>query len=175
MHKKIFHTKQALRQALFTLIETIDIQEITVSQICREANINRTTFYKYFALPIDILNEYVEEVSEQALRFIRKQNGVPSKSDTYTIMLDICRIYYENKQLMKIYMACNKTLIPMLQRIFVEFSATSLKENSLKCFLSGGVSAIIFQWSLEDYKQLPEEIATILSHYILQLSSPSGE
>jgi len=172
-NKKIIQTKRALRQALLSLIELKDIHEVTVSEVCREAKINRTTFYKYFSIPLDILVEYVDEICERVFISLGKNYDFTSESNLYEMMLEICRIYYDNKNIMKIYIECNKTLLPIVQQIFVKHNNMDLIENSKIYFISGGVTAIIFQWSVNDYKQLPEEIANVLTKHILGLYSVS--
>lgn len=175
INKKILHTKQALWNALCSLIESKKIQDITVSQICRKANINRTTFYKYYSLPIDILSEHVEEICKQALREINKKYDTSLETDIYHIMLEICRIYYENKQLMKEYVGFNKDLLPIIQKFLGKFFGENvenvLEQNSLNCFISGGVIAIIFQWDMNDYIQPITDIAKMLTQYILRLNT----
>lgn len=42
-------TRAALHGALLQLIEEKEIAQITVSELCREADIHRTTFYKHYA------------------------------------------------------------------------------------------------------------------------------
>ncbi|WP_138750778.1 TetR-like C-terminal domain-containing protein [Paenibacillus sinopodophylli] len=169
-NKKILQTKQALRNALWSLIEWKGIQDITVSQVCSMADINRTTFYKYYSIPLDILTEYVEEMCEQVLQQISKKNDHSSEFNIYSIMLDLCRMHDENKQIMKIYMEFNRVLLPIIQKVIVENLGAQLKEPNQNHFISGGVSAIIFQWSLNGYQQKPEDIAKMLTKYIDRLS-----
>ena len=126
VHTKILRTKQSLRNALWQLIGLMDINDITVSQICSEAGINRTTFYKYYSLPFDILKEFVDEMCEQVLTHIRKKNDTNTEIDIYAIMLDLCRFYYSNKQVMKIYLDYNRTLLPIIQNILAEDLGISL-------------------------------------------------
>lgn len=167
-NKKILQTKKALRNAFSSLIETKSIQDISVSLLCRQANINRTTFYKYYSLPTDILSEYLEEIYEQT---IKPESTISSENDIYKTMCNICQFYYENKQLIKVYIEATNDFIPLIQRFFGKNIRNVLEENNLVCFISGGVSAIIYQWSLNDYKQSTAVIAKILTQYIKQLYS----
>ena len=45
--KRIRRTKKLLRQALTRLMQQKDFQSITVTDVVREADINRGTFYAY--------------------------------------------------------------------------------------------------------------------------------
>ena len=58
-------SKIMLKNALVELLETKPINKITVYELCRSAQINRSTFYKYYGEPHDILNEIVNELLEK--------------------------------------------------------------------------------------------------------------
>ncbi|HBJ00779.1 MAG TPA: hypothetical protein DDY89_07765 [Lysinibacillus sp.] len=107
---------------------------------------------------------------ELSLQQNSEKKGTSSEEDIYRMMLDICRIHYENKQIMKIYMEFHKILMPIIHKALLENLGDQLNESSLNKFISGGVTAIIYQWSLNDYQQLPEEIAVMLTTYIHRLS-----
>ena len=173
-NKKILHTKQVLRDTLCNLIESKNINDISVSEVCREAKINRTTFYKYYALPMDILTEFTEEIMEEALKQI-EINKTPNTGDGfYHTILALCRMYYENKHLMKIYMEFNKDLLHMMQRFIRQNAGKELKDSSLTYFIAGGVTSIIVNWGTNGFKQSPEEVAKVLTRYIVKLHSKTN-
>ena len=48
MDKRIEYTKKTLKDTFLSLLAEKDIINITVSEICKEAGINRGTFYRYY-------------------------------------------------------------------------------------------------------------------------------
>lgn len=50
-------TRAALHRAIFALIRHKPIAEITVAELCREAAIHRTTFYKHYATVADFVGQ----------------------------------------------------------------------------------------------------------------------
>ena len=60
MDKRIVNTKKKLTSTLLILLEKKNINDITVLELCKDANINRTTFYKYYK-DIDDLVVKIEE------------------------------------------------------------------------------------------------------------------
>jgi len=171
MINKIIRTKQALRQALWSISRDKEIEEITVSELCRQANINRTTFYKYYSVPVDLINEYVEEICQHALYEITRNHDPKNEHDLYQIMLDTCHFYYRNQEIISMFVRNGKTILPIMQRFFANGLSNGLKDNSLSSYISGGVSAIILQWGLNGFKQSPEEIADLLTTYTYRLMS----
>lgn len=61
MDLRIVKTKKAIREAFLELRRTLPLEKIKVTDICRKALINKTTFYKYyqdvFALSEELENE----------------------------------------------------------------------------------------------------------------------
>ena len=167
MNKKIERTKQVLLKALLNLIAVKNIKEITVSELCKKARINRTTFYKYYSIPVDILQEFADEI------FLRIADIVTEKSDpdfirsTEINMLKYCKMLYENQEIMRAYMLYAFDFLSVKNSFF---RTESIKVNTMRTFLQGGATAITMHWVLEDFAQTPEEIASILSEYIIRLS-----
>ena len=60
------YTKTVIRQALFDLLQEKPINKITVTDVCKLADINRSTFYSHYedvyALLASIQNELFENV-----------------------------------------------------------------------------------------------------------------
>lgn len=63
--RRIEKTRAALSGAMFRLIGLHDWEEISVSRICAEANIARSTFYLHFASPTELLDDRIATVIGQ--------------------------------------------------------------------------------------------------------------
>lgn len=70
--RKRTHTRPALRQALGRLLEQKHLAEITVAELCREANVNRSTFYRHYDIPQDILEELWQELDGHVLKSLQQ-------------------------------------------------------------------------------------------------------
>ncbi|STY33691.1 DNA-binding transcriptional repressor AcrR [Listeria fleischmannii subsp. coloradonensis] len=62
MDRRIRKTKKAFYEAFLKLLETQNLQQITVTAIVKEADVNRSTFYKHYTEKEDLLNEIIESV-----------------------------------------------------------------------------------------------------------------
>lgn len=56
---KYFNTAQKMDKALIALLEEKTFEYITVSEICKKAGVNRSTFYLHYENTVDLLNETV--------------------------------------------------------------------------------------------------------------------
>ena len=54
---KYFNTAKKMDKALISLLEEKTFEYITVSEICKRAEVNRSTFYLHYENTVDLLNE----------------------------------------------------------------------------------------------------------------------
>ena len=55
-------------QALLDLMEITEYDKISVSAICRKANLDRRTFYRNFDSKTDVLEEYIRLLGEEYIK-----------------------------------------------------------------------------------------------------------
>ncbi len=67
--KRVRCTKNAICGALIKIAQKKEMQKITILELCAEAGINRSTFYKYYGSQYDVLtemgNRFLEEIAQQ--------------------------------------------------------------------------------------------------------------
>lgn len=51
------HTKTYIKQALTQLLKEIELEKISVTQICQKAGINRGTFYLHYLDKFDMIDK----------------------------------------------------------------------------------------------------------------------
>ena len=66
-------TRKNLFEAFWKLYETEDITKITIGKICKIANYDRTTFYRYFVDIDDILNKFEDEIIDNLRKDIKNK------------------------------------------------------------------------------------------------------
>ena len=74
MDKRIERTNTKLRYSLFTLLKKNNLKKITVLELCKEANINRTTFYKYYLDVDDFVNQTEDVLLEELKEEVKNIN-----------------------------------------------------------------------------------------------------
>ena len=157
---RIIKTKRRLFDALHILIEKRSINSVSVSELCRKAHINRTTFYKHYDVPVDIIHEQLDKI-------IEKLSISPQKEAVklYDIMLNICKILLNNKWIITIYQSPNYDLILSLGRTVFPTMQHNIKDHSKHYFISGGILAMTMEWILQGAEESVEYIAMKLTNY----------
>ena len=78
--RRVLKTRQAIEEALASLILKTDYDKITVSALAKEANINRKTFYLHYQSVEDLANEIVQD---EADRIVRKKPWSASRQAAF--------------------------------------------------------------------------------------------
>ncbi len=70
---RIIKTRRDLRAALMHLMETNNFDKINVNEICKEAMVNRMTFYKHYNDKYDLLNDELLEIKRNIAQRMEKE------------------------------------------------------------------------------------------------------
>jgi len=164
-------TEEKIIKAYGTLAFRKPVDKITVSDICREAAIHRTTFYGHFVDMPD-LQTFVETVHFQKSL---ESFSFEKEWSLYDYILSLLKFYYNYQQLLK-----NNLLNPAAESRLEAIVSTNLSSNfeqSYKryfsissmqemryhqTYITAGAVAVIKKWVLSGCRETPEEMADIL-------------
>ncbi len=119
-------TRQLLFHALVEMLGEMDMEKITVTELCRRAGINRTTFYKYYKIPHDVLDDLERSELEATSRTIY---GEADKD-----YVNMVRAFSYMNQNSGVALALNEKSL----KICMEGRFTSAEGDYLASLLSGG-------------------------------------
>ena len=66
---KYFNTAKKMDEALISLLEKKEFAYITVKEICKEAGVNRSTFYLHYENTSDLLKEATQHILDRFLSY----------------------------------------------------------------------------------------------------------
>ena len=163
------YTRMVLKESLLQLLEKKPITQITVKEICEEADINRSTFYSHYSDQYDLLNQIEEEFicdMNETLTMYNENKGEEVVQMTEKLLeyvagnSDVCRtLFSENgdasfkKRVMLI--ASNHTVRRLV------FDDPQVSEYASLFVVSGGVS-VIEKWLENGMDKSPNEMAEII-------------
>ena len=104
---KYFNTAKKMDKALILMLKKKGFEYITVSDICKAAGVNRTTFYLHY--------EHIGDLLDEAARYIIDEFLSYFENDEKLISFNI-----EESELRELVFICDKYLVPYL---------TYIKEN----------------------------------------------
>ncbi len=93
-------SKKMLTNALIRLMATDDYSKITITQICKEADLSRRTFYRLYKTKEDILNEYMDLLTTSFMEKI-KESKPKHYPEVATVYFSFCREHMDFLKLLK--------------------------------------------------------------------------
>ena len=64
-NRRVRLTKRLMKEALLELLEKNELVDISVTAICKTADVHRSTFYQYYTDPADLLRDTEQDVLDQ--------------------------------------------------------------------------------------------------------------
>lgn len=72
---RVRYTKMVIKDAFISLLKEKPLNKVTVKEICGLAEINRATFYKYYADPFDLLDKIEQELLSDLRQSLKSSPG----------------------------------------------------------------------------------------------------
>ncbi len=85
-NQRVVVTKRMLKEGLMRLLKNRPLEKISITELCQEAGINRTTFYRYYELPRDVLTEIQNNFFAETLEHFQKPMSVGDMEGFFTYL-----------------------------------------------------------------------------------------
>lgn len=163
-------SQDSFSMALLALLKQKPYSQITISELCEQANLSRKTFYKYFTG----LDELIDHVYEGfVLAYQRYPVPANGKSECYNSFLHFFSFWYYFRDwvgvLVKNDLWDEDRLMTEQQHSLLaprDWSGTPADGEHnrylLYAFLGVGCVRMIKNWYQEGFKQTPEELAELV-------------
>ncbi len=172
MDRRIKYTKKIIKDTFISLISEKDIKKITVSEICKLADVNRATFYRYYLDVYDLLDkiqeEFIAELKEPYLTNPDRVNSVKSFTK------EILTVFLENKELVKVLFNTNNNIYFLNDVLEVAYymcetrwkndvpNVTQDEVDYAAIFIFNGALGVVNYWVKDGFDKEIEELATTI-------------
>lgn len=170
-NQRIALTKRLLQEGLLRLLEIKSLEKISVTELCREAGINRATFYNHYDSPQGLLAELESKIAQDMQAYMR----APGTKDEMVQQLEsICTYLKENEKTVRILIQCHADddladIFSNLDRHYTHLrigtKQSSLDSDSIhlvSTFLYAGTYNLIMEWLVHDIQKTPRQIAELV-------------
>ena len=151
---------EKIEKAFVEMLQTKELREISVSDICKQTGLNRSTFYANFLDVYDLADKFADKMAEDFSEFLNS-NNVSENTGALLVFKHI----YENQIFYKTYFKLGydkkfKVLTYDTKRAKSDFGDADVKYHIE--FFRNGFNAIVKLWLAEGCKESPEYMAEII-------------
>lgn len=176
--RRVIKTKHAIFKAFVELLNEKDVNQITITDIAKKANINRKTFYNYYSDAYEVMEE-IENLTVEA--FINNIGTVEftNMADFLTeIFIKFTETVNKDLEFFNLLFKTNNRsfLIVKIVEALKEYVQKRIEEsNELDIprfevgsnFYLSGVLSVYMNWFMNNYDQSIEEISALLTELVL--------
>ena len=161
-------TRILFRTALIELMQEKPFNEITIKEICEQADLNRTTFYLHYTDQSALLSDVENEVYQKTLETLK---NVKPSADAPGMIAAFLEYVKSNASLFRVlfFDAGSENF----RRRFIENTLNSLRVNIplscaaeeepyLLCFLTQGSVHVIMEWIRRGFDTESDQLALLI-------------
>jgi AcrR family transcriptional regulator len=179
-------TQESLRHALLELLKIKPLEDISIAELCRLAQINRGTFYSHYKNVHQVFKNYLEVIVED-FRRAYEEPYIKTRFKIENMNSDMIQIFHHVKKYQDFYQIIFDHRIPMMYyyllfdtvRTFIEESLVKNQidkeegtlEDYLLSYQTNAILGLLIEWHRKDYQTNAEELNKQLIT-ILSLNSP---
>ena len=160
-NKRKKESQLKIQKAFVNLIQEKNLNEISVTEICKITKLNRTTFYANYLDVYDLADKFREMMALELKEIYIDEYKNMNKSFDF---LKLFKHIKENQLFYKTYFKLNVNELPIEEYNYN--LADSLYDNKYIDyhieFFKAGLNAIILKWLANDCKESPETINDII-------------
>lgn len=167
-------TKKLLKESVFELMEQKPLNKITIKEICENADVNRTTFYKYYGDQYMLVKDAEDELLKKTSEFLKSLSTdeekvklleeflsyVKANGDTFRILLDRNSDTEFRMRLMNVAM----------EKVMAEKYEPRIKNEDKKyvfcMIIMGGINAIGL-WIDSKFDMPEDEVASLMYKFVM--------
>ncbi|KAF0196192.1 MAG: TetR family transcriptional regulator [Bacillota bacterium] len=177
--RRVKYTKMVLKESFIKLLEKKDISQISIKEICEDADINRTTFYAHYSDQYDLLRKIENELLDNIGAHLDQIDG---NINAVALAEKIFDYLKENAELCKLLLSergdftfQKRVMVLVYDKIIAEITGgnTITKEDAeyVYAFTITGCVGIVQKWLDEDMKKSPSYMAEMVISLTLGLIS----
>lgn len=170
--RKTRYTRRVMKESLFKLLKTKPLHKITVTAICRNADINRTTFYNHYADIYDMVESLEDELIQIIFHNVQTYNLENQTLLEYlTSLLYILKKHHSLLTMVMLdlnHSTFMKKLTDQLQQTIaynIQYTYPSINRSDMNYIIAyqiHGSAYLIQLWIQNDMKDSPEYMAKLL-------------
>ena len=177
-YRSAIRSRKLIRQAFFELLKEKDFEKITVTDIVKKADVNRSTFYAHYPDVLGVIEEIQEEIIEYTQTSMNEMDFKDGLNNPMPHLKHIVKLVEENNELYRLLMtsAIGMKQMEKIKGILIDRTIETLKmpeeqisqkelEFTIRFFMSG-IMALYTQWLNGEINCTLEELNDQLANLV---------
>ncbi len=171
--RRVKYTRMVLKESFITLLEKKDISQISIKEICEDADINRATFYAHYNDQYDFLKKIEDEILENINAHLIELGQKNNDMGAILLAEKIFEYIKENARICKLLMSerGDFTFQKQVMMLVYDIIITNLTDNNkitkedaeyVYSFTITGCVGIVQKWLDDDMKKSPRFMAEMV-------------
>ena len=169
--KRVRRTKGAIREALLRTLADKPVGRMTTTELCREAGINRNTFYAHYSTPEDVLAEVEDELLADTVSMLDSDCG------DREVTLIICRAIAADPERWRALWHSDSSVIERAMELcrkhtLVRWDAANMRDAEtgeiFLRFITVGASGVVGRWLEDDCEISPEQLGDLINQFVFE-------
>lgn len=180
--RRVKYTKMVLKESFIKLLEKKTLSQITIKEICEDADINRATFYAHYNDQYDLFEKIENELLDNFNAHIAEFNQKNNNMNTVLTAEKIFEYLKENARLCKLLLSergdfsfQKQIMMLVYDKIITELTDNNkiTKEDAeyIYSFTITGCVGIVQKWFDDDMKKSAHFMAEMIIKLTLGLIS----
>lgn len=172
LDRRVEMTKRLLKKSLIELLKTENIQKISIRNLCQNADVNRSTFYKHYDSQYDLLRDIEDDLFSEIEDILSNHSSI-SDTDRDAQLAKVLNYMKDNLDLCQILMLYNidpefenKLMnIPVIIKRSnpnSDCTLSSCNYSHTQLFILDGAYNMIKRWIINNCPESPMEIACLI-------------
>lgn len=158
-------SQHRIESAFVNMLQTKEIGEVTVSEICREAQVNRSTFYANYTDVFDLARRIGDKLAADVEELYARERETGQHDFDF---LKLVQNIYDNRLFYRTYFKLELDNVRLISdyEYDVRFAAALYNNQHVDYhiqFFMAGFNAMVKKWLMEDCPFPPEEFIEILN------------
>lgn len=161
-NKRRKESQNKIIKAFVNIIQEKELNEISVSEICKLAHLNRSTFYANYIDIYDLAEKVAYEIESEVVELYSEERTTKNNSHNY---LKLFKHIKENQIFYNTYFKLNMDKLFIIKEYDTNLSKHLYNDQFIDYhieFFMAGLNAIIKKWLQNGCQESPEEINAIL-------------
>ncbi len=181
-NQRVRLTKKLFRDSLIALLRKKKIYQITVSELCASAELNRSSFYKHYGNVYDVLAELEEDFLSQIRRCVDQIDGCNPDHAAEPVYRLICHIrdnadayalLLSNSTDEQFSFSIIRQALTFIKEKAVENGYTE-SDDCLFEYIMAGSAAVLKNWLETGMRASPEAMAELIYATALRVLAPKA-